>query len=117
MSESQTTPTLLQPRLSHVLTHLQPNLAECVLGAEPATLRLVHLSLWEASPLLIQGGSAMGTVELAISLLVQVCVMNDPSHLQVVVLDRSGQLASLVQFLPQTCATATKNHSLKSPRS
>ena len=107
MSESQSTLSLLQPRLSHVLTHLPPNLAECGRGPDPASLRLVHLTLREASPLHIQGDPAMGTVDLAVSLLVQVYAMNDPSHLQVVVLDRSGQLSSLVQFLPQTCAAAS----------
>jgi hypothetical protein len=106
MSNQQTMPSLLQPRLSHVLGHLQSNLAECVLGTDPASLRLVHLGLLDASPLLIQGDPAMGTVDLTVSLLVQVCTMNDPSHLRVVVLDRSGQLASLVQCLPQTCAVA-----------
>lgn len=111
MSESGTpspiVSPLLQPRLSHVLTHLQPNLAECVLGIDPSSLRLIHLALHEASPLLVLGDPAMGTVNLATSLLVQLYAMNDPSHLQVVVLDRPGPLASLVQFLPQTCAAAT----------
>ena len=106
MNNHQTIPSLLQPRLSHVLAHLQPNLAECILGTDPASLRLVHLALRDASPLLIQGDPAMGTVDLAVSLLVQICIMNDRSYLQVVVFDRSGQLASLVQCLPQTCAVA-----------
>lgn len=111
MSESSPPSTLdaplLQPRLSHVLTHLQPNLAECVLGTDPSSLRLVHLGLREASPLLIRGHPAMGTQGLAISLLVQLLAMNSPSLLRVVMLDCSGQLASLVRFLPHTCAAAT----------
>lgn len=98
MPERQPIQSLLQPRLSHVLTHLQPNLAECILGTDPANLRLVHLSLRAASPLLIAGDPAFGTVDLALSLLVQLSAMNDHSHLRTVLLDPSGKLA---QVLPQ----------------
>lgn len=112
MSENQPAVSLLQPPLSHVMNHLQPNLAECILGTDTANLRLVHLSMRSASPLLIQGDPALGTVDLVISLLVQLYVLNDPSHLRVFLLDPSRQLASLVQFLPQTCAVAIAERDL-----
>jgi hypothetical protein len=112
-SASATAVSLLQPPLSGVLAHLQPNTQDCVYGVDLVTTGLVHVQLGQATPLLILGDPAMGTVDLASSLLVQLYAMNDPSHLQVVLLDRTGQLASLVQFLPQTREVATTESDIR----
>lgn len=98
--------TPVQPRLSRVLSRLQPNQLECIYGTDPRHLSQVHALVGQAAPLLILGDDAMGRTELARSLLLQLAALNDQAHLRLAVLERDPLLAPLLQGLPHSCVVA-----------
>lgn len=96
----------VQPRLSRVLTRLQPNQLECIYGTDAQRVSQVHALIGRVAPLLILGDDAMGRTELARSLLLQLAAMNGQAHLRLAVLECTPMLAPLVQGLPHTHAVA-----------
>jgi len=107
-----TADSLVQPRLSRVLTHLQPNQLEYIYGTDAQRVSQVHGLLGQSAPLLILGDDAMGRIELARSLIVQLVTMNDPAHLRLALLERTPTLSPLLRGIPHTSVVAAELHAL-----